>query len=159
MATELEDWAISLRDRMTPALKWLDNLSDVEAKHLRDELRNYAPVASGSLRDSIEVEGSDIEMLFYGRTINFGGTIQARNLGWMTIPLRGYKQGPGYVTVHPKSRPHLGYVFRRSDGELMANRRREVTIRGQRWMERALTSHLLKADQRLIDEAEDIFSG
>lgn len=158
MAEELADWCIRMRDRMAPALRYIDNLSDVEAKHLRDGLRNYAPVVSGALRDSIEVEGSDIEMLIYGRMINFGGTIKAKRLAWLTIPLLGYKQGPGYVTIHPKSRPTLGYVFRRSDGELMANRRREVTIRGQRWIERALTSHLLKADQRLIDEAEELFT-
>lgn len=156
MPDELEHWAPHLARDLDRVRRDLPEILEVEADHLAATTRRLAPRRSGALRASIMARGPDVtSSVPYAVLQSEGGVIKALRRGWLTIPVRrGYKPGAGYVTV--RGRDGHQYVVRSGSYDLWAVRRRQVRIRGSRYLDRALAAHLEQADERvtkvLVDE-------
>jgi hypothetical protein len=152
---ELERWARQLPKDLTRVQREIPEYLEDEAQRLAATTRRFAPRQSGALRASILARGLQIAALPYAEIQSTGGRIRSQKHGWLTIPVRpGYSPGTGYVTV--RGRDGNQYVLRSGTVQLWAVRRREVLIRGTRYLERALSVHLERAGervgQRLVDE-------
>lgn len=155
MAEELERWAPRLAHDLTRVVRELPEYLEVEADHLRDTTRRFAPRASGRLRASILARGlSVLSNVPYAVLQSEGGVIKSLRHGWLTIPVRpGYVPGGGYVTV--RGRDGNQYVVRSGTLQLWAVRRRQVRIRGTDYLQRALAAHLDKAGERMAERLVD----
>lgn len=151
MPLELEVWAGRLADELRELAD--PDLQD-EAGRLLRVAQRHAP---GRLGGALRVEGEQIlSEVPYAFTTSEGATIRTRHAQWLLIPLPGQPanvgRGPDYVTIG--KRPDQRYVLRKSTGELVAVRRKSVTIRGNRWIGRALEEHQSEAEARLAREGE-----
>lgn len=151
MAVELEVWAGRLADELRELAK-----ADLEseASHLLRIARRYAP---GRLGTKLRTQGAQVVSDVPGaQLLSEGGTIRPKRARWLLIPLPGRPRdagkGPGYVTVG--KRADVRYVLDRQTKELVAVRKLSVTIRGSRWMDRALEEHVREATDRLVRDGE-----
>lgn len=159
MSVDLERWAPELAADLERLARNQIDLVEPEAPILRDSLRRFAPRASGVLRRSFGWENTVATGLTvtssapYAALQSEGGVVRAKR-GWMTIPIRlGYRPGAGFVTV--RGRDGHQYIVRAGTHELWATRRREVRIRGSRYLDRALAAYLPDADERVADRLVD----
>ena len=146
MALELEVWA----GRLAAELREMATLDlQPEAGHLLRIARRYAP---GRLGTKLRTQGAQVVSDVPGaQLLSEGGTIRPRKARWLLIPLPGRPanvgQGPNYVTVG--LRIDVRYVLDRNTRELVAVRKLSVTIKGSRWMDKALEEHRREAADRL----------
>lgn len=160
MADELFDhWATRLAADYREVAGQLPLTLAQEAQLLAATTRRLAPKATRALERSIRAQGPEVVSgLPYAEIQSTGGIIQARQHGWLTIPVRrGYRPAPGFVTV--RSRDGNQIVVRSGTYELWAIRRREVRMRGSQYLERALEEHLTKAGERVLDKLPDTRGG
>jgi hypothetical protein len=151
MAIELEVWA----GRLAHELRELAALDqEAEAGQLLRIARRYAP---GRLGTQLRTQGAQVVSDVPGaQLLSEGGTIRPKRARWLLIPLPGRPknvgQGPNYVTIG--KRADIRYVIDRQTKELVAVRKLSVTIRGSRWMDKALEEHTREAEQRLARDGE-----
>lgn len=149
MAIEFQVWAGRLAAELP---KIAEPNMGTEAGHLLRIARRYAP---GRLGTRLHAQGEQVVSDVPGaQLLSDGGIIRAQRARWLRIPLPGQPDnagnGPDYVTIG--KRPDTRYVIRKSTRELVAVRKLQVTIRGSRWMQRALQEHETEAEQRLSRE-------
>jgi hypothetical protein len=152
LAELFDQWAGELAHDLRQAPRAVDTQLHAETRVLAGITRRLAPRASGALAESIEPDGltvvSDVP---YAELQSTGGTVTARQHGWLTIPVRaGYRPGGGYVTV--RGRDGNPIVMRSGTYELWAVKRRSVRVPGSRYLQRALEQHLESGtDQRVLN--------
>lgn len=145
--------------RLARSLEQLQPDLQHEGQRLLRVARRYAP---GRLGQALSVEGTRIvSAVPYAAITSEGGTIKARRARWLEIALPGKGaggfRGPDFVTVG--KRPDKRFILRRSTGELVGVRVLSVTIRGTRWMERALREHEQEAQRRLEEHGRKVLEG
>lgn len=146
MPVELEDWAT----RLAAALRdvHLRRELEEEADRLAAVAARHAPRRTGALARSFRGRGLHVEAAPYAEIVSEGGTVRSARIGGLLVPVRpGYRPGPGFATV--RSRGGQRIVVRSGTHELWAIRRREVRLRGDHFLARALESHLDHADERV----------
>jgi hypothetical protein len=157
MSTEmLERWAPRLAGELRDLPEALDRELTEEADRLARTTARHAPRRTGFLARSFKGDEQQVTSTApYAVTASEGGVIRARAHGWLLIPVRpGYRPGPGFVTVRARNGERV--VLRAGTPELWAIRRREVRIRGSRYLERALEDHLQGAPERVADILPDV---
>lgn len=159
MAELFDHWALRLASDYREAVGRLPLTMRQEARLLAARVRRLAPVDSRRLQNSIrETEAAVTSDVPYAEIQDQGGVITARQHGWLTIPVRrGYRPAPGFVTL--RSRDGNQIVVRSGTRELWAIRRREVRIKGSRYLERALEGHLEEAGGRVLATLPDVGKG
>lgn len=156
MSETLERWAPRLAGDLRALPEALDRALDTEADHLARTAGRLAPRASGRLARSFVGQDHRVTSTApYAVVASEGGIIRARAHGWLLVPVRpGYRPGPGFTTVTTRGGERI--VIRSGTRELWAIRRREVRIRGSRYLERALDAHLQEAPERVARVLPDV---
>lgn len=148
MSDELERWAPETAGDHDRLGRRLPELLEPEAEGLAGTARQLAQKRSGALRRSILARGlSVLSDSPYAVLQSEGGIVRSKRYGWLTIPVRaGFVPGPGFATV----RSGTGQIVVRSGTlQLWAVRRRQVLIRGNRFLVRALEQHRQQAADRV----------
>jgi len=111
-----------------------------------------APRVSGRLRRSFDTRGSAVtSSVDYAELVDRGGTIRARAHGFLLVPVRPGQRPLDAVTVGPRG---AQVIVRSGTYELWAVRRREVRIRGTRYLQRAEAAHVREARKDLAEELQ-----
>jgi hypothetical protein len=157
MSTEmLERWAPRLAGELRDLPEALDRELTAEADRLARTAARLVQRRSGALARSFRGEDHRVTSTKpYAVMASEGGVIRARAHGWLLVPVRpGYHPGPGFSTVTTRGGQRI--VIRNGTHELWAVRRREVRVRGSRYLERALEDHLQGAPERVADILPDV---
>jgi len=155
VSDELEPWTTRFAGNLHRMAGRVPDELEREAERAAATVREFAPRRSGALRRSIKRLGKTVHSdLPYAQLQSEGGVVRPVRRQFLTIPVRrGFAPGPGFVTVRSSGG---GLVFRSGTRQLWAVRRREVRIRGSRYLLRALEAHMQKADvrvaKRLVEE-------
>lgn len=114
--------------------------------------RRLAPRVSGRLRRSFDSrDGTVTTSVDYAEIVDRGGAIRARAHGYLVVPVRPGVRPLDAVTVGPRGNQ---IIVRSGTYELWAVRRREVRIRGTRYLQRAEAAHLPEARAEIVQELQ-----
>jgi hypothetical protein len=150
----LEEWAKSLKSELGKEWNEFKDGLKGEVEELADTVREVVTVRSGRLRKSIRVRGLEVISRHRGAKFHStGGLISAKKHEFLTIPVRkGYRRAPKYLTI--KRADGDQFVIRRGTRELWAIRRRQVYVRGSRYLDKALERHIQETGERVAKGAE-----
>ncbi len=128
--------------------------AEEEVRYLLAEFKRFAPP---SVKPTLFAEKRHVfSTAPHARESSFGGVIRPKRARWLFVPLRGarvHSRSPNLVTV-PRGDGFKRYVIDKRSKKLVAVRMKAVTLRGSRWIDRALAEHKAKTEERLRKRAE-----